>query len=264
MTRPPPAAPSTSMRSSSACIASIFDFSSVACFIRPRKSGIEVAFVSGGMSSGMSSALPRDAAAGGRTSTISAPGNASAPPAPADRCARRLSVRPCGSSACARRRRHAGFGGDHHHPAPRRSSRRASLTVRRPASCAALGSSAISSLPSSKRTSRTSRSSALFMPRSRFSRGERDQIVESSRCARAAAADVALSSCGAARGAARPRRAGRASAARRLASGICARADALRRGVAPARGGARAPRRCRGVGRRAQRITSSGVGRSAA
>src|ERR1700761_1033767 len=41
-TRPPPATPSTSMRSSSACIASIFDFSSFACFIRPRKSGIVV------------------------------------------------------------------------------------------------------------------------------------------------------------------------------------------------------------------------------
>src|ERR1700692_2243501 len=44
-TRPPPAAPSTSSRSRSACIASIFDFNSLACFIRPRKSGIEVTLV---------------------------------------------------------------------------------------------------------------------------------------------------------------------------------------------------------------------------
>src|SRR6202030_720433 len=42
---PPPAVPSTSMRSSSACMVSIFDLSSAACFIRPRKSGIEVALV---------------------------------------------------------------------------------------------------------------------------------------------------------------------------------------------------------------------------
>src|SRR5262245_1217398 len=40
VTRPPPEVPSTSIWSSSACIASILDLSSVACFIRPRKSAI--------------------------------------------------------------------------------------------------------------------------------------------------------------------------------------------------------------------------------
>src|SRR6266436_1558254 len=40
VTIPPPAAPSTSMRSSSACIASILDLSSLACFIKPKKSAI--------------------------------------------------------------------------------------------------------------------------------------------------------------------------------------------------------------------------------
>src|SRR5262249_54825453 len=39
-TRPPPAAPSTSSCSSSACMASIFDLNSVACFTRPRKSAM--------------------------------------------------------------------------------------------------------------------------------------------------------------------------------------------------------------------------------
>src|SRR5262245_2911478 len=41
VTRPPPETPSTSIWSSSACIASILDLSSVACFIRPRKSAID-------------------------------------------------------------------------------------------------------------------------------------------------------------------------------------------------------------------------------
>src|SRR5262245_4189693 len=40
VTSPPPEVPSTSIWSSSACIASILDLSSVACFIRPRKSAI--------------------------------------------------------------------------------------------------------------------------------------------------------------------------------------------------------------------------------
>src|SRR5262245_46591782 len=40
VTRPPPEVPSTSIWSSSACIASILDLSSVACLIRPRKSAI--------------------------------------------------------------------------------------------------------------------------------------------------------------------------------------------------------------------------------
>src|ERR1700728_141784 len=39
---PPPAVPSTSRRSSSACIASIFDLSSAACFMRPKKSAIAI------------------------------------------------------------------------------------------------------------------------------------------------------------------------------------------------------------------------------
>src|ERR1700749_812441 len=37
---PPPAGPSPSMRASSACIASILDLSSAACFISPKKSAI--------------------------------------------------------------------------------------------------------------------------------------------------------------------------------------------------------------------------------
>src|SRR6202047_835920 len=41
-TSPPPDTPSTSMCSSSACIASIFDLSSAACFISPRKSVISL------------------------------------------------------------------------------------------------------------------------------------------------------------------------------------------------------------------------------
>src|ERR1700730_10212185 len=41
-TSPPPDSPSTSMCSSSACIASIFDLSSAACFISPRKSVISL------------------------------------------------------------------------------------------------------------------------------------------------------------------------------------------------------------------------------
>src|SRR5467141_3080611 len=40
VTRPPPDVPSTSIWSSSACIASILDLSSAACFITPRKSAI--------------------------------------------------------------------------------------------------------------------------------------------------------------------------------------------------------------------------------
>src|SRR5262249_49062669 len=40
VTIPPPAVPSPSMRSSSACIASILDLSSLACFIKPKKSAI--------------------------------------------------------------------------------------------------------------------------------------------------------------------------------------------------------------------------------
>src|SRR5262245_29575405 len=39
-TKPPPEVPSTSTRSSSACMDSILDFNSAACFIRPRKSAI--------------------------------------------------------------------------------------------------------------------------------------------------------------------------------------------------------------------------------
>src|SRR4029077_14798322 len=46
-TRPPPATPSISSRSSSACIASILDFNSVACFIKPRKSAIVIPAFSG-------------------------------------------------------------------------------------------------------------------------------------------------------------------------------------------------------------------------
>src|SRR5262249_7721593 len=42
VTMPPPAVPSTSSWSSSACIASILVFSSAACFIRPRKSAMVV------------------------------------------------------------------------------------------------------------------------------------------------------------------------------------------------------------------------------
>src|SRR5262249_27784468 len=42
VTIPPPAVPSTSSWSSSACIASILLFSSAACFIRPRKSAMVV------------------------------------------------------------------------------------------------------------------------------------------------------------------------------------------------------------------------------
>src|SRR4051812_6117196 len=41
-TMPPPALPSTSIWSSSACIASILVLSSAACFIRPRKSAMVV------------------------------------------------------------------------------------------------------------------------------------------------------------------------------------------------------------------------------
>src|SRR5580704_9998279 len=64
-TRPPPAAPSTSRRSSSACMASIFDFSSVACFIRPRKSGIGVAFIHGIFGNAFAVGIVRRGAAGG-------------------------------------------------------------------------------------------------------------------------------------------------------------------------------------------------------
>src|SRR5581483_3045526 len=45
LTMPPPAVPSTSRRSSSACMFSILDLSSAACFIRPIKSGIGITFV---------------------------------------------------------------------------------------------------------------------------------------------------------------------------------------------------------------------------
>src|SRR5581483_1223532 len=41
LTRPPPEEPSTSTWPSSSCIACIFDCSSAACFIMPRKSGID-------------------------------------------------------------------------------------------------------------------------------------------------------------------------------------------------------------------------------
>src|SRR5215475_4492713 len=44
LTSPPPDVPSTSSWSSSACIASILDLSSAACFIRPRKSAIQLSF----------------------------------------------------------------------------------------------------------------------------------------------------------------------------------------------------------------------------
>src|SRR5579863_6330620 len=44
-TMPPPAKPSTSMRSSSACIASIFDLNSAACFIRPMKSAMNTLYL---------------------------------------------------------------------------------------------------------------------------------------------------------------------------------------------------------------------------
>ena len=124
------------------------------------------------------------------------------------------------------------------------------------------------SVPSSKRTSRTSRSSAILSCMSRFSRGERHQLVE----ARDHRAPARLGAPRAARrapicGAGATRRARRARAEARARRSARHRGRSRRGRSAPAarrrqRGSARRRRRRRS--RRAMRIASSGVGRSAA
>src|SRR5580700_8373824 len=113
---PPPAEPSTSMRSSSACMVSIFDFSSAACFIRPRKSGIEVALViwrvrhiigAGGGRAGRRAHFDDFGAGEARQYRLHQ--------GIAARVALELGLALFGLRA---QRRRAGLGGDHDHPAP--------------------------------------------------------------------------------------------------------------------------------------------------
>ena len=182
-TRPPPDAPSTSIWSSSACIASILDLSSAACFIRPRKSAIVTSLsASSSHRSAPSERRPRaafrrhrlgraaiaagcavgaahidDLAPGKRASTACTSGSARTPvfsSACRASCCDLRSAAPCSAETTTIQRR----------PVHCESLRERSLT----SVLAALGSSAMSSRPSSQRTSRTSRSSAALTPRSRF------------------------------------------------------------------------------------------------
>src|SRR3984957_1616398 len=113
---PPPAEPSTSMRSSSACMVSIFDFSSAACFIRPRKSGIEVALVIGCVRHIIG-------AGGGRAARRAHLDDFGAGEARQHRLHQRIAARVAlelrlAFVGLAAQRRRARFGGHHHHPAP--------------------------------------------------------------------------------------------------------------------------------------------------
>src|ERR1700722_10069879 len=113
---PPPAVPSTSIRSSSACMVSIFDFSSAACFIRPRKSGIGVALVIRHVRYIVGSG---DRRAGGRAYFDNLGAGKSCQHRLYQRIAARvaLELRLTLFGLAAQRRR-ARFGGDHDHPAP--------------------------------------------------------------------------------------------------------------------------------------------------
>src|ERR1700733_7576453 len=113
---PPPAVPSTSMRSSSACMDSIFDFSSAACFIRPRKSGIGVALVIRHVRHIVGSG---DRRAGGRAYFDNLGAGKSCQHRLHQRIAARVALE-LGLALFGLRaqRRRARFGGDHDHPAP--------------------------------------------------------------------------------------------------------------------------------------------------
>src|SRR3984957_21258586 len=112
---PPPAVPSTSMRSSSACMVSIFDLSSAACFIRPRKSGIEVALVV--------RCFRHLIGARGRAGWRAHLNDFGAGEARQHRLHQWIAARVALELRLAlfglrTQRRRAGLGGDHHHPAP--------------------------------------------------------------------------------------------------------------------------------------------------
>ena len=122
--------------------------------------------MSGGSSGGGSSAASPASAARGRRRSWR-PGNASAPPAPADRSPHRARPRP-GAPRPARSGRCALLLGHHHHPAPAGPVGELALQVVHQR-LGAEDSSAISSRPSSQCTRCTSRSSASLMVMSRFS-----------------------------------------------------------------------------------------------
>src|ERR1700761_6225584 len=111
---PPPAVPSTSMRSSSACMFSILDLSSVACFIRPRKSGIVVTLTIWRHVVGIGYRC-----AGRRTHLDDLCAGETGQHGLHQRIAAHV-VFQFGLAAFSLgpQRRFAGFGGDRHHPAP--------------------------------------------------------------------------------------------------------------------------------------------------
>src|SRR5580704_17784299 len=113
---PPPAMPSTSMRSSSACMDSIFDFSSAACFIRPRKSGIEIPIV-------VRCFRHVVGAGGGRAARRAHLDDFGAGEARQHRLHQRIAARVAlelglAFVGLAAQRRRAWLGGHDHHPAP--------------------------------------------------------------------------------------------------------------------------------------------------